>query len=720
MKRIISLCLVFALLVGGLMALVSCKAAGERVGGYAGGGGAPPSIAEIFSRMLGITGPTGRISSDGEKFTIDAISGVHVLTQIPEGESLPAVGDRETLLKLLLDRGALYDDSEVKYKVFGQNQSEAFFSEASGSWGEAPVPDASIAISGDAVAPQSAPNDMNMARESMSVPGGADMDDSAMAFDDGGGGHSRTNEQVEGVSEGDIVKTDGRYIYALSPNSNALRIIRANGAEMEVVSTIYNENAWGSEFYLIGSDRLAIVCNEYAPIHPLPAVDDPNKPDARIAMGYGWYSNSFTSLVIYDISDRSAPFEARKISMEGWAVSTRVIGGVVYMVTNKYIYTIPFDQADSPNIMPYTRDTAAGEAFEPVGLDCIYYVPDSMDSSYLMIGAIDVYSNEPFAPEAYLGAGSNLYMSQNAMYVTQDFWEQPVPAAAGASIWSPGGHKTRIMRFKISGTEVSYTGRGTVDGFPINQYSMDEHRGYFRIASTDWEKGTFVTVLDVSNMQTVGRTEPLAPGEQMQSMRFMGDMGYVVTFLNVDPLFTVDLADPRNPKMLGELKIPGFSQYLHPLGGGLLMGIGRDTQELYTRDSQGVETVVGFQDAGMKVSLFDVSDPFDPIEADVLLLGNGWGEISHNPRALMCDSARGQYGFMVENWDDRGNWMREAHILRVRDGGVSIAATLELGGYFGIYGSRLCFIGNTLYLVHEAGIDTYDYTTFARLGGIAF
>jgi len=152
----------------------------------------------------------------------------------------------------------------------------------------------------------------------------------------------------------------------------------------------------------------------------------------------------------------------------------------------------------------------------------------------------------------------------------------------------------------------------------------------------------------------------------------------------------------------------------------LLMGIGRDTQELYTRDSQGVETVVGFQDAGMKVSLFDVSDPFDPIEADVLLLGNGWGEISHNPRALMCDSARGQYGFMVENWDDRGNWMREAHILRVRDGGVSIAATLELGGYFGIYGSRLCFIGNTLYLVHEAGIDTYDYTTFARLGGIAF
>jgi len=260
-----------------------------------------------------------------------------------------------------------------------------------------------------------------------------------------------------------------------------------------------------------------------------------------------------------------------------------------------------------------------------------------------------------------------------------------------------------------------------VDGSPINQYSMDEFNGYFRIATTDWNEGTYVTVLNASTMQTVGRTEPLAPGEIMHSMRFMGDMGYVVTFLNVDPLFTIDLSNPYNPRMLGELKIPGFSQYLHPVGDGLLLGIGRDTQEIYTRDANGVETVVGFHDVGMRATLFDVKNPYDPKEVDVLLLGEGWTEVSHNPRAFMNDPSRNQYGFIAESWNNaRGRSQVSAFILRVENERLSLASTLSPDLQYGSWGSRLCFIGDYLYFVHGAGVVVYNYNTFGSLSSFGF
>jgi len=384
------------------------------------------------------------------------------------------------------------------------------------------------------------------------------------------------------------------------------------------------------------------------------------------------------------------------------------------MVTNKNIWAVPYDQADSSFILPYCRDTADGAEFAPVSLDRIYYIPDTTDANYLLIGAVDVYGGEPFEPAAYLGAGSNLYMSQNAMYITKYRYEETLNRTDGRGNWSEWREKTDVLRFAVNGLSVTYTGMGTVDGSPINQYSMDEYNGYFRIATTDWGVGTYVTILNASDMQTVGRTAPLEPNERMQSMRFMGDIGYVVTFQNTDPLFTIDLTDPSRPKVLGELKIPGFSQYLHPVGNGLLLGIGRDTQEIYTRDAKGVETVVGFKDVGIKASLFDVSDPCNPKEIDVLPLGEGWAEVSNNPRALMCDPARSLYGFMAETWNTYP-WTLTAYLLRVEDGSLSLAAMLDPGSRYGLNGGRLCFIGDTLYFVHESIITVYDYNSFERL-----
>ncbi len=242
---------------------------------------------------------------------------------------------------------------------------------------------------------------------------------------------------------------------------------------------------------------------------------------------------------------------------------------------------------------------------------------------------------------------------------------------------------------------------------------MDEYDGFFRIATTSWNAGTYVTVLD-AGMNVTGTVGPLMPEERMQSMRFMGDMGYIVTFQNTDPLFTIDLSDPYNPVVLGELKIPGFSQYLHPVGDGLLLGIGRDTQELFTRDEFGVETVIGAQDVGLKVSLFDVSDPYNPIEADVLRLGEGYAEVSNNPRALMCDPQRGLYGFIMDRWNSASGGYWSAVLVQVKNGRLSIAAELSDDNKYN-YNNRLCFIGDTLYLIDGIGVISYDYNTFDEL-----
>ena len=669
------------------------------------------SFPQLLSVLASLVFPESKITSDGLVYTLSSLLDTELKTELSQDQLLPTVGDRETLLKLLLERGVLYDGTQPKYYI-DYDLAEVEFT---------------VRATDDAM-PAEASMDTNQARAPM-----------ALAEEDSGTNgllYSETNEQVAGVSEGDIVKTDGKHIFAMSPYGGTIRIIRANEADLEVISTITYDSIMGTEFYLIGEDRLAIIGTEYVPTSYLPvphrSIESANSDNIEISYetddiapydiepGYiGWYSQNFTILLIYDISDRANPTEYRRISMDGWNVSTRVVGDVVYLVTNKNMWSIPYSEANSPSILPYLRDSAAGEDYEPLAFDCIYYIPDTTDSSYMLIGAVDVYSDDPFSPTAYLGAGSNMYMSQNAMYVTKTRYSD---TRDSFSSWQTWRELTDILRFSINGSTITYTGMGTVDGSPINQYSMDEHKGFFRIATTDWNAGTYVTTLHTETMETVGRTDALAPGERMQSSRFMGDMAYVVTFENMDPLFTIDLSDPYNPKILGELKIPGFSQYLHPVGDGLMLGIGRDTQELYTRDSSGVETIVGFRDVGMKISLFDVSDPFSPKEIDTLPLGEGWAEVSNNPRALMSDRSRNIFGFMIESWSSR--WALNALLIRVENGRLSIAASLDLtqtsGEYASMYASRLCFIGNTLYLVHENGIEVYDYANFARLGALDF
>ena len=247
-----------------------------------------------------------------------------------------------------------------------------------------------------------------------------------------------------------------------------------------------------------------------------------------------------------------------------------------------------------------------------------------------------------------MGAGENVYASAGGLYVATEQWVDPMNPS---DVLVPSGEaRTAIHKFDISDpAETRYVGSGDVTGYILNQWSMSEHDGYFRVASTTnpgWfgdvaqESQSFVTVLEEQGGELikVGQVGGLGRGERIYGVRFMGEIGYVVTFRQIDPLYTVDLSDPRGPKVRGELKIPGYSAYLHPLGDGLLLGVGQDG------DLDG-------RALGTQVSVFDVSDLQNPVRISRQTLGNGWSEAEFDHHAFLYWPASRLAMSPVESWD---------------------------------------------------------------------
>ena len=592
--------------------------------------------------------------------------------------ALPKVGDMEELLRLFNQMGALQRASFTDEK-------------GTSNWGSAD----DMEIMDEMAVPEA-----SMDQAFMTGTGG-ETSFSRMANNDSGGGYSQTNAQVQGVDEGDIVKTDGTYIYIAQ--STQVSIVRAEGAAMEHVSTVKPENnAEVIELYVSG-DRMVLVTSRYEERNN--SVTD--QPSARI-----WKpGRQFTGCAVYDITDRANPERVRLFEVEGQFLSTRLTGDTFCFAANRYVYDLVFDDLQEDDLLPLCRDTTVSPDARPLPVEEISYFPGSNEPSYLLLGAFDITGDTPCDIQSFLGAGQYFYMNQQSVYIANPEWNND-------------GNASALYRFSIDGVDIRFEGSGRVAGQPINQYCMDEYNGYFRIATTDWGKGSYVTVFD-GTLNQVGQTPPLAPDESIQSMRFMGDEGYMVTFRQTDPLFSLDLSDPANPRVTGELKIPGFSSYMHPVGNGLMVGFGRHTLETFVRNDDGTETATGVMDAGMKISLFDVSDPINPLEIDKILLGDGsWSEATDNPRAMMVDASRGLFGFPVElsGWNPRtqeaatGHWSG-AMLIGVEGRKLSIRAELKDGGDSWM-ARRLCYIDQTLYLCRQDAISAYSYENFGKLSAI--
>jgi inhibitor of cysteine peptidase len=404
--------------------------------------------------------------------------------------------------------------------------------------------------------------------------------------------YSTTNIQVEGVDEADIVKTDGNYIYIVAGES--VHIIKSYPPEeAELISTIRLDRMPFNIF--INGDKL-IIMESAAPepvFYRMPAL-------------YPIPVEQYTVLYVYDVSDRENPTLDRTITSEGWFVDTRMIGDYVYIVTQQG--NILYNETEV--WLPCFTD---GNSTIRLEADMVYYHNVTDDwFSYTHIVAVNTQNpDEAIGHESFLmGGTSTLYASLDNIYLT-------------APRWSSESQTTKIFKVKVDGSTIEYTADGKVPGSIINQFSMSEHRGYFRIAtqkgyasrSGEWTSDSNVYVLD-EDLNLVGSVEGLAPGENMHSARFMGDRAYLVTFKKIDPLFTIDLSDPTNPKVLGKLKIPGYSDYLHPYDENTLIGIGKETVEAEDPDWD----FAWYQ--GIKISLFDVSDVENPKELAKIEIGD--------------------------------------------------------------------------------------------------
>ena len=459
--------------------------------------------------------------------------------------------------------------------------------------------------------------------------------------------YSKTNVQVEGVDEADIVKTDGNYIYYVTNN----KIVIVNAQSKKAIGRInfYNEKNV-NEIY-IKDNCLVAICDDYEDNDDWEIYND-----NRISYG----NERRTVARVYDISDKRNVKLEREVEVDGYYLNSRMIDNNLYLITNKVMYSVcknyDIDELKEEKLLPSYTDSIIEKTEKCVAYDDIYYIPGGESSSYLNIASFDVTKKEEVRISSYIGAGEDVYASENNLYVTQTKREYDMSVGFdGISIFEL---TTEIYKFKLKGSNVIYMCEGEVPGSVLNQFSMDEKDGYFRIATTnsiswnDEEDTNNLYVLD-ENLNIVGKVENLAPGERIYSVRFMGKRAYMVTFVETDPLFVIDLSDPTNPKVLGELKIPGYSNYLHPYDDNHIIGIGEDT----TTVDYGYGNVV--KTTGMKMALFDVTDPTNPIEMYTTKIGDQgtYSEALYNHKAFLFSKEKNLLAFPVTIRDDStGNY----------------------------------------------------------------
>ncbi|MCA1056102.1 beta-propeller domain-containing protein [Rossellomorea aquimaris] len=464
-------------------------------------------------------------------------------------------------------------------------------------------------------------------------------EDKASSGESSGSQHSETNNQVQGVDEGDVVKTDGTYIYQVA--NGELVITRAiPSTSMEMVSRIPFEGNIEPRHLFLEGDNVVVIGNSW--------MSNEMQEGAKEVMRHPIQGSAFA--VVYDISDRKKPNLLRKVEVEGNYMTSRKIGGTIYFIANSYPDYWLADKSSDVDLRPRVMDSVKGNEFTEVAVDRIQYFPQSMQPSYTMIASLDVTKPKgELNVQTYLGSGSGMYMSKENLYLAVEKFND--------DNWNV--MSTEVYKFGLKDSGVMYKASGQVPGRILNQFSMDEHDGYFRVATTDGEvwnddrpSSNALYLLD-ENMKKSGDVTNLAKGERIYSVRFLGDKAYIVTFKQVDPLFVIDTADPRQPKVLGELKIPGFSTYLHPIDENHLIGFGFDTKII--DDGKSLNGDPRIIRSGMKISLFDITDFENPKEADTEIIG---GTGTHSPlmddhKALFHEPSRNLYGFPVSVYHDK-------------------------------------------------------------------
>lgn len=610
--------------------------------------------------------------------------------------------------------------------------------------------------------------------------GGEDGGEVPAGGDDGGGEtggdpgdtpeYSGTNVQELGVDEPDIVKTDGTRILALAQGSLHYIDTQADGGPANVGSLPILAAA-DSEYYgydgaemLVHGDRVLVSVNRSG--WELP-------PAVRSSLGISEEDyQPVVELAEIDVSNPGAMRLVSSLYVEGSYVSGRLHDGVARVVLSSYVHDLafkyPWDFLSEDDIVvdewsggwddiAYAKAEAEAEAYNrkvvsETELDdwIPAYALHEHDSGTVQtgllvecqrmmrpgthagLGTLDVLTidlSQPLSLGDAVGLfsqGQTVYASPDNLYVaTHPFMQQDEVEAFGED--PELRYASYVHKFDITSDEAAhYVASGEVPGYLLSQWSMSEHEGDLRVATTEWGFGdlsqSYVSVLRErgQTLELVGQVDGLGRGEQIYAVRFIDDTGYVVTFQQIDPLYTIDLRDPTAPAMVGELKIEGYSAYLHPVGEDLLLGVGRDG------------TAEG-QVLGTQLSLFDVSDPSAPRVVFQEALGE-WGssEVEYDHRAFLWWGAENLAVFPVSTWsfdEETGSesYFSGAVAYRVDpQAGISLVGTLEHTVepvdelWYGNDIRRSLVIGEELFTMSNEGVLRSNLSDLAANGWVGF
>ncbi len=423
----------------------------------------------------------------------------------------------------------------------------------------------------------------------------------------GSSDYSTTNIQVEGVDESDIVKNDGNSLFVFASENKYIDVFDLTDPSNPKKASEIELEFYGQSMYLV-NETLVVISSEYS-YQPL-----------KVSANF-W--NQYSIAQIFDVSNLESPQLESTYYLDGYYVNSRLTDNTLYLISSANVGEIDLLSGVEGNIPRISIADGLSENLQTKRASECSEVTPMGDSAYsfLTVAAIPLDGSE-FSSRVILGDSSNMYVSRNNIYLTtqvlpyENAANPDIPIPVPSYDWEP---KTEIFKISMDGTKIYFKAKGQVDGTVLNQFSMDEYYGYFRIATT---KGT--TTRDFSSslyvfdeqMNLTGQVNGLGKTEQIYSVRFMGEKAYVVTFKQTDPLYVLDLVDPSNPKVAGELKIPGFSRYLHPFDSNHLIGVGNDADENTGTTS------------GVKVTLFDVTDIADPKVKSELIFG---GRLSDTP-----------------------------------------------------------------------------------------
>ena len=602
-----------------------------------------------------LTGQRGDDSSSGAEIGSETGNA----GEAAEGEST----ESETKIASAADYDQIYDyiQAELKYQEKQAKKQARMYSGGTVSDG------------GEIASADSAAMDSGSAQNAAAYSG---------ADSTGTSGYSDTNVREESVGEADVVKTDGSRLYVMS--GNRVEIVDIASEEMEEIAAVtVDPDSYIRELYVEGS-RMAVFYTQ----------SKFTQED-----GIEVRSREFACTDVYDISDPSAPVKLNTFSQSGVYNTMRVKDGYAYVISSFY----PDTASPRSDVGAYVPSVQGGT----LEADRIFMPEQEMGSEYTVITAFSLADpQEQTDSKAVFGSAGLCYVSSENIYVTETCYDTD----------DTGMSRTAVRKVAYHDGQLEGAAQAKVDGMLKDSFCIDESNGYLRLVTTitsdngvmpisgdssaaEPDSSNALYVLD-GELQVTGEIRDLAPGETVYSARFMGDTGYFVTFRQVDPLFSADLSDPASPQIIGELKIPGFSEYLHPYGEGLLLGIGMDV------DEEGVTT------EGVKLSMFDISDPGNVTEASVYVMEDMYGtDAAYDYKAVFADVEKNLFGFRA--YGGNGDVYSVFSYDAAEGFRKVFSRELTYGG-----DARGLYAGERFYLVVGNTVESYTLSGFEKIDDI--